>query len=165
MLKQLPRRHRYSQADPRLQDQYMKRRQGTVHMKGKTPTVMSSRLYSFPVLVCVPHKVGVSSRPSLHAAGIEARRRLLIKVFKVLSVQRMLHSWLMRCLRAVQVVPVHTPEEGVALQHSANSQLAALLLLHDHERFREVTGRGCMHHHRQLITFNMCRQSHTGYVS
>lgn len=88
---------------------------------------MSSRLYSFPVLVCVSHKVGVSSRPSLYAAGVEARRRLLIKVFKVLSVQRMLHSWLMRCLRAVQVVPVHTIEERVALQHKSTLQAANLL--------------------------------------
>lgn len=64
-------------------------------------TIMGSRLHSFPVLVCVSHKVGVSPRPSLHATRVEAHRRLLIEVLEVLSVQGMLHSWLMWCLRAV----------------------------------------------------------------
>lgn len=77
---------------------------------------MSTRLYRLPVLVGVPHKVGVSSSPPLHAPRVQSRRCLLIKLLKVLGVQGVFHSGLVWGLGAVQVVPVYAIKEWMALQ-------------------------------------------------
>lgn len=79
-------------------------------------TVRSPRLYCLPILVGVPHKVGVSPRPALHAPGIQAHSSLLVKLLKVLGVQGVFDSGLMWRLSAVKVVPVNAIKEGMALQ-------------------------------------------------
>ena len=83
-------------------------------------TVMRTRLYSFPILVGVPNKIGVSSGPPLYAPRVESSSRLLLKILKVLSVQGVFDCGLVGGFRAVQVVPVNAVEEGVVLQsHTA----------------------------------------------
>ncbi len=85
-------------------------------------TVVPARLDCLPVLVGVAHKVGVSTRPPLHPPRVQAHSSLLIKLLKVLCVQRMLDSGLMRGLSAVEIVPVNAIEEGVVLRdQSLNS--------------------------------------------
>ncbi len=79
-------------------------------------TVVPARLDCLPVLVGVTHKVGVSTRPPLHPPRVQAHSSLLIKLLKVLCVQGMLDSGLMRGLSAVEIVPVNAIEERVVLR-------------------------------------------------
>lgn len=82
----------------------------------QTLTVMPARLDCLPIFVGVTYKIGVSTRPPLHPPRVQAHSSLLIKLLKVLCVQGMLDSGLMRGLSAVQVVPVNAVEEGVVLR-------------------------------------------------
>ena len=81
---------------------------------------MSTRLHSFPVLVCVANKIGISSGPSLHATRVEGNSHLLVKILKVLGVQRMLDCGPVRCLGTVEIVPINPIEEWMPLnkQHT-----------------------------------------------
>ena len=83
---------------------------------------MSTRLHSFPVLVCVANKVGIGSGPPLHAARVQGSGNLLVEVLKVLGVQRMLDSGPVRCLGTVEVVPIDAVEEWMSL-HKQHSRL------------------------------------------
>ena len=88
---------------------------------------MSPWLNSLPALVGVAHKVGVCSRPSLHATRVHAKGGLFIKVLKVLGVQGVLDCGLMGSLSAVEVVPVNAIEEWMALQHTTwSAELSSL---------------------------------------
>ncbi len=109
-------------------------------------TVVSARLHSLPVLVGVPDEIGVSPCPPLHAARVEANSSLLIKLLKVLSVKRVLHSGLVWGLCAVQVVPVNTIEVGMALQSHA-SVTVRLVSYQDACLDMHL----CIHIHTQLI--------------
>ena len=79
-------------------------------------TVRSPRLHCLPILVGIPHKVGVSPCPPLHASGIQAHSSLLIKLLKVLGVQGMLDSGLMWSLSTVEIIPINAIKERMALQ-------------------------------------------------